>query len=298
VSAPARAAVSASSNVVRLHVRSALAMGVASLVGLVAFAWPLFTDPGSALDTSHSADAPWLFVLLLPLLAAVVLAELTEGGIDAKAIALLGMLAAVGAALRALGPGTVGLEPSFVVILLGGRVFGRGFGFVIGALVVFAGGLVTGGIGPWLPFQMFACAWTGFFAGCLPAWRGRAEVWLLAAYGVVSGIAFGLLMNMWFWPFAAYGPEVSFVAGDALADNLHRYLLFWLTTSLGWDVPRGLLTGVLLVVAGRPILAALRRTARRAAFDARAEFAPSSDPSGQASPRSPAGAPGPAGDRD
>jgi energy-coupling factor transport system substrate-specific component len=260
--------------VVRLRPRSALVLAVASLVGLVAFGWPLFTDPGSALDTSHSADAPWLFVLLLPLLAMVILAELTEGGIDAKAVALLGMLAAVGAALRALGPGTVGLEPSFVVILLGGRVFGRGFGFVLGALVVFAGGLVTGGIGPWLPFQMFGAAWTGFLAGSLPRCGGRLEVWMLAAYGIVSGIAYGLLLNMWFWPFAAYGPEVSFVAGDPLAENLHRYLLFWLTTSLGWDVPRGLLSALLVLVAGRPILAALRRTARRAAFDAQAEFVP------------------------
>jgi len=263
-------------NVLRLRARSATVLVVASLVGVVAFTWPLFTDPASALDTSHSADAPWLFVVLLPLLAAVVLAELTEGGIDAKAVALLGMLAAVGAALRALGPGTVGLEPSFVVILLGGRVFGRGFGFVLGALVIFAGGLVTGGIGPWLPFQMFAAAWSGFFAGCLPGWRGRPEVWLLAAYGLVSGVAYGLLMNMWFWPFAAYGPEVSFVPGDPLAENLHRYLLFWLTTSLGWDVPRGLLSALLIVLAGRSVIAALRRTARRAAFDARPEFAPSS----------------------
>jgi energy-coupling factor transport system substrate-specific component len=261
-----------SHDVVRLRPRSAGVLAAASLVGLAAFGWPLFTDPGSALDTSHSADAPWLFVLLLPLLAAVVLAELTEGGIDAKAVALLGMLAAVGAALRALGPGTVGLEPSFVVILLGGRVFGRGFGFVLGALVVFAGGLVTGGVGPWLPFQMFGAAWTGFFAGSLPRCGGRVEVLMLAAYGLVSGVVYGMLLNLWFWPFAAYGPEVSFVAGDPLFENLHRYLLFWLTTSLGWDVPRGLLSAALVLVAGRPILAALRRTARRAAFDARAEF--------------------------
>lgn len=291
-----RADLTGGHTVVRLGARSRAAVALTSLVGVVAFFWPLFTDPGSALDTSHSADAPWLFVLLLPLLAAVVLAELTEGGIDAKAVALLGMLAAVGAALRALGPGTVGLEPSFLVILLGGRVFGRGFGFVLGALVIFAGGLVTGGIGPWLPFQMFAAAWTGFFAGCMPAWRGHAEVWLLAAYGIVSGVAFGLLMNMWFWPFAAYGPEVSFVPGDPLADNLHRYLLFWLTTSLGWDVPRGLLSAVLVLVAGRPVLAALRRTARRAAFDARAEFAPAGTPDGPAS-RPTAGPPADAGSR-
>ncbi len=81
-----------------------------------------------------------VFVLMLPLLAAVVLAELTAGGMDAKAVAMLGMLAAVGGALRALGPGTAGLEPSFAVIILGGRVFGRGFGFVLGAVTLFTGG--------------------------------------------------------------------------------------------------------------------------------------------------------------
>ena len=90
---------------------------------------------------------------------------------------------------------------------------------------------------------------------------------MLATYAAVAGLLYGLLMNLWFWPFASYGPEVSYVAGDPLADNLGRYLVFWLTTSLGWDIPRGVLTSVMLLVAGRPLLAALRRTARRAAFD-------------------------------
>ena len=253
-------------DLVRLRGRSALVLALVSAVGVVAFAWPLFVEPGSALDSSHSGDAPWLFVLLLPLLAAVVTAELTSGGMDAKAVALLGMLCAVGAALRALAPGTAGIEPSFIVIVLGGRVFGRGFGFVLGALTIFAGALATGGVGPWMPFQMFAAGWVGFFAGCLPDLREGAEIVLLAAYGVVSGLAYGLLINLWFWPFASYGPEVSYVAGDPLAENLHRYLLFWATTSLGWDIPRGILTGLVLLFTGRALLAALRRTARRAAF--------------------------------
>ncbi|MBA2699728.1 MAG: ECF transporter S component [Nocardioidaceae bacterium] len=251
---------------IRLSGRSAVVLAAVSLIGLVAYSWPFFVDPGAALDTSHSGDAPWFFVVLLPLLAAVVVAELSSGGMDAKAVAMLGMLAAVGAALRALGPGAAGLEPSFIVILLGGRVFGRGFGFVLGALTIFAGGIVTGGVGPWLPFQMFAAGWVGLFAGMLPRWRGRAEVAALAAYGVVAGLAYGALLNLWFWPFAAYSPEVTYVAGDAFGANLHRYLVFWATTSLGWDVPRGVLTATTLVLVGRPVLGALRRTARRANF--------------------------------
>jgi len=259
-------------NLVPLRLRSAVVLGAVFAVGVVAFGWPFFTTPGAALDTSHSGDAPMVFVLMLPLLAAVVLAELTSGGMDAKAVAMLGMLAAVGGALRALGPGTAGLEPSFAVIILGGRVFGRGFGFVLGAVTIFTGGLLTGGVGPWLPFQMIAAGWVGFFAGCLPPSKGRTEVATLAAYAFVAGLVFGAVMNLWFWPFASYGPETSYVAGDAFASNLHRYLVFYVTTSLPWDLGRSVLSALVLLLAGTALLRALRRASRRAAFAAVAAF--------------------------
>ena len=257
---------------VPVQLRSGLALAAVFAVGIVAFGWPFLTQPGSALDTSHSGDAPLVFVLMLPLLAAVVLAELTAGGMDAKAVAMLGMLSAVGGALRALGPGTAGLEPSFAVIILGGRVFGKGFGFVLGSLTLFTGALLTGGVGPWLPFQMIAAGWVGFFAGCLPPGRGRVEVGWLAAYAAVVGLAFGMVMNLWFWPFASYGPETSFVAGDPLAANLHRYLVFYVTTSLPWDLGRAVLSALVLLLAGSALLRALRRASRRAAFDAAVAF--------------------------
>jgi energy-coupling factor transport system substrate-specific component len=235
-------------------------------VGLVAFFWPFVVEPGAALDSSHSADAPYLFAAILPLLAAIVLAELTSGGMDAKAVAMLGMLAAVGGALRALGPGVAGLEPSFAVIILGGRVFGRGFGFVLGATTLLTGALITGGVGPWLPFQMMAAGWVGFLAGCLPPAKGRLELLVVGAYALLAGLGFGLVMNIWFWPFASYGPEVSYVAGDPLAANLGRYALFYLTTSLLWDLGRGVMTLLVILVAGTSLLRALRRASRRAAF--------------------------------
>ena len=259
-------------NLVPVRVRSGLALAAVFVVGIAAFGWPFLIEPGAALDSSHSGDAPFVFVLLLPLLAAVVLAELTSGGMDAKAVAMLGMLAAVGGALRALGPGTAGLEPTFVVIVLGGRVFGRGFGFVLGAVTLFVGALITGGVGPWLPFQMVAAGWVGFFAGTLPPVRGRAEVLVVAAYAAVVSLAFGLVMNLWFWPFASYGPEVSYVAGDSFAANGARYLLFFVTTSLPWDLGRAVLCLVVILLAGASLLRALRRAARRAAFDAPVVF--------------------------
>ena len=252
--------------------RAAATLAATSLVGLVAFLWPFLAQPGSGL--SHNADAPWLFVLLIALLAALVVAELSDGGLDAKTVAVLGVLAAAGGALRVLGAGTAGLEPMFFLLVVAGRVLGRGMGFVLGALAVLVGAFLTGGVGPWAPFQMIAAGWVGFGAGCLPRASGRTERVMLAGYGMVVGLLFGLLMNLWFWPFLASGAPagMGFVPGDPVAANLSRYGTFYLATSLGWDLPRGVLTAVLVMVAGRPVLASLRRGTRRAAFGASGTF--------------------------
>jgi energy-coupling factor transport system substrate-specific component len=251
---------------------------VTTLVGLAAFGWPFLAQPGSGL--AHSADAPWLFVLLIALLTALVVAELSDGGLDAKTVAVLGVLAAAGGALRVLGAGTAGLEPMFFLLVLSGRVLGRGVGFVLGALAVLVGAFLTGGVGPWAPFQMIAAGWVGFGAGCLPAASGRRERVVLALYGLVSGLLYGLVMNLWFWPFLTSGAPagMAFVPGDSVAANLSRYGAFYLATSLGWDLPRGVLTAVLVMVAGRAVLASLRRGTRRAAFGAVGQFVPGHQP--------------------
>ena len=257
----------------RLRHGRAVGRGARELAGLVAFCWPLLVSPESGL--AHGTDAPLVFALVLPLLLAVVLAELSEGGMDVKAVAMLGVLAAIGAALRPLGAGTAGLETVFFLLVLGGRVFGAGFGFVLGATTLFASALVTGGVGPWLPFQMLGAAWVGLGRGLLPPARGRAEVLLLAGYGAVAGLLYGLMLNLSFWPFATgMSGELSFVAGAPVLENLHRFLVFTLATSLGWDIGRAVTTAVLVLVTGRAVLGALRRAARRAAFEEPFEFAP------------------------
>ena len=262
-------------DVIRLGPTSWALLIAAFALGIVAFAWPLFASANSALDASHSADAPWIFVILIPLLIGVILAELADGSLDAKSVALLGVLAASGAVLRLPSGGVAGFEPVFFLLIPAGRVFGRGFGFVLGALTLFVSALITGGVGPWLPFQMFGAAWIGFFAGCLPPARGRIEITLLATYGAVAALAYGLVMNLWFWPFVSSGDTtVSYVAGDSVAENLRRFWGFHITTSFGFDIPRAVFTALFLVIAGRPVLGALRRVARRAAFEAPVTFIP------------------------
>ncbi|MDJ1130674.1 ECF transporter S component [Streptomyces iconiensis] len=272
---------------IRLGPRSLVALALTSATGVVAFAWPLLADATSGL--AHSQDAPWLFAALLPLLLAVALATISDTGMDAKAVAMLGVLAAAGAALRPLGAGTAGLEPMFFLMVLSGRVLGPGFGFVLGALSMFAGALLTGGVGPWMPFQMLTMGWVSMGAGLLPApsaLRGRRELVLLAGYGALSALLYGLVMNLQGWPYiAGLGSGISFVPGDPLHENLSRFLTYVLATSLGWDIPRALLTVVLTLTLGGTVLRALRRATRRAAFDASPAFPEQPSPSPSPSPR-------------
>ncbi|MFH8885127.1 ECF transporter S component [Streptomyces californicus] len=259
---------------VRLGPKSVAALVLVSAVGVVAFGWPLLAAADSGL--AHAQDAPWLFAALLPLLVAVVVATISESGMDAKAVAMLGVLAAVGAALRPLGAGTAGLEPMFFLMVLSGRVLGPGFGFVLGSVTMFASALLTGGVGPWMPFQMLSMGWFTMGAGLLPGpdrLRGRAELAMLAVYGAVAAFAYGTIMNLYGWtivPGMASG--ISFDENDPLHENLVRFVAYCLTTSLGWDLGRAVLTVVLTLALGPTLLRALRRATRRAAFDARAVF--------------------------
>lgn len=244
-----------------------LVLILVTAVGLLSFLWPFFGD--SVLATEHGADAPWLFAGIMALLGCSLLAEQGNGRLDAKTVAVLGCLAALGGALRVLGAGLAGLEPVFFLIVLSGRVLGRRLAFLCGALVLLAGAFLTGAVGPWTPFQMIATGWVCLGAALLPPARGRAEIALLAAYGVVAGFAYGAIMNLWFWPFmgASAPPGAGFDPAADTAANLVHYGVFYAATSLAWDLPRAVLTAGLILLAGRPMLTTLRRATRAARFE-------------------------------
>lgn len=248
--------------------RLATALLLATAAGLLAFAWPLLVDPDSVLAAGTGTDAT--LVLALVVLAVLGIVLVGFDGLDVRAVAVLGVLSAVGAVLRPLSAGTAGVELVFFTIVLGGRVFGPGFGFVLGSTTLFASALLTGGVGPWLPFQMLAASWVGLGAGLLPRGvRGWAELALLAGYGALAALGFGLLMNLSWWPFQlGAGTTLSFVAGDPVLDNLRRFLLYSLATSLAWDIGRAVTTAAGIALLGRPVLTTLRRAAVRAAFSA------------------------------
>ncbi|WP_019179642.1 ATP-binding cassette domain-containing protein [Microbacterium yannicii] len=236
-----------------------LALVAANLVALGAFCWPLLA---TAVPAQAHAAVPVAALALAPLAALVVFATLDGSVRSAHMLALLGTLAAIGAAVRIASTGVGGVEAVFILLILAGRAFGARFGMLLGMATIALSTVVTGTFGPWTPFQMFACAWVGAVAGLLPRRLGAAtEIAMLCVYGAVASYMFGLLMNLWFWPFAVgFGTEISYDAAAPLGTNVANFLLYSLVTStLSWDTLRAITSLIGILIIGRPVLAALRR---------------------------------------
>jgi hypothetical protein len=237
----------------------------ASVVAFAGFAWPLLA---AAVPSEARAAVPFVALALVPALVVAVALTLDREMATARTIALLGVLTAVGTAVRIAGTGVGGVEAVFIVLILAGRAYGARFGLLLGMTTIALSSLLWGGIGPWTPFQAFACGWVGAGAGLLPRVRlgsaratVRIEIAMLAVYGVVGAYAFGLIMNLWFWPFAVgYGTGISYVSGAPLGQNLASFGIYSLVTStLTWDTVRAVTTVLGILLVGPAALAALRR---------------------------------------
>jgi energy-coupling factor transport system substrate-specific component len=228
-------------------------------LGALAFAWPFVLRTGGG----ERPDAPWILLSLSACLLALLALELGRGGLGPKTVALLGVLGAAVVALRL--PGFVaGFSALFLPVLVGGNALGPTFGFLLGSVGMLASGLFIGGLGPWLPFQMVAVGWVGAGAGLLPRSGGPRQrlVWL-AVYGAAVGYLYGALMNLWSWPFTTVGSPIGWDPDGSALENLRRYAAFYALTSFAWDTFRAVGNALLVLVLGRPLLAALERVGRR-----------------------------------
>lgn len=258
---------------------TALTYLVTSCVGAAAFLYP-FWLPEIVQDASgmqaHAGDSALMLALLVGTCFAVLLLEVQRTAASTKSIALLGVLVAINATLRfaeVAVPGPGGFSPIFPLIVLGGYVFGGSFGFLLGALTLLVSALVTGAVGPWLPYQMIAAGWIGLSAPlCRPIVRllggprARGERWAVAVFAAYWGLLYGAIMNIWFWPFAAGPAQMYWEPGIGPWATVQRYLLFYAVTSLWWDMARMAGNFVLVAATGTAVLRVLRRFQTRFAF--------------------------------
>ncbi len=254
-----------------------LTLAAICFVGVISFLFPFLSPPpmtpqGSTTSgtMSHATDAPLVLVVMIVLCLGAMLSSLQRKEMNSKTIAALGILMSINAALRAV-PGPAGFAAVFMLPILCGYTYGATFGFLLGALSLLVSALLGAGVGPWLPFQMFATGWVGMTSAWLPKMRRwpRLEVGVLATWGVLWGLLFGAIMNIWFWPYV-YQPQISgsyWQPGLGLLESLKRYAVFYATTSLWWDLGRAGGNFLLILLFGIPVLRVLRRFGRRFRFE-------------------------------
>jgi energy-coupling factor transport system substrate-specific component len=250
---------------------SKIVLAVASFVGIAAFLYPFILPSLSRGDDSraHATDAPYLFAIVTVLCLLAIAVELDGSGIGgegrsaSKSVALLGVLVATDATLR-MAPSFLGGSPIFLLVILVGTVFGSGFGFQMGALTMLVSAFLTGGVGPWLPYQMFGVGWVGLTAGWLPRpARLRRRLILIALFGAFWGWLYGAILNLWSWPFAAPGLETDaglyWTPDLGLVESLRHYWRFYVVTSLWYDAFRAAGNALLVLALGGPVLRVLER---------------------------------------
>lgn len=235
-----------------------------ALLSVSFFLWPFFI---SAENANQATVAQTIFMVLMPLLVTLLLSEFSRRQIDSRQLAILGVLIALNSVVRLLGAGTSGIETIFFLILIGAFVFGPGFGYLLGAGSIAVSALISGGVGPWLPFQMMAAGLLGLLVGLLPKpSRRRWQLVTLVICAVVTSYLYGFLMTLWNWPFlAGTGTSLSYVPGAQPLENLGRFISYELITGgILWDTGRAVTTAVLIALTGPALLTTLNRAARRA----------------------------------
>jgi energy-coupling factor transport system substrate-specific component len=249
------------------HLLSKVSIAVAAIASILMFAWPLLIATDSQ---NENLLAQAVFMVLMPLIIALVLVEFSTGEIGSRQLAILGVMTAINAVVRLLGAGTAGIETAFFLIIIGAYVFRSGFGFILGSASILVSALLGAGVGPWLPFQMMAAGLVGIGAGALPRFAGKfAQLLTLCVYAVLASFVYGALMTLWNWPFlAGTDSSVSYEAGAGLGVNLLRFLNYEIVTGgLLWDAGRAITTCVLMLIAAPALLTSLRRAANRGGFE-------------------------------
>lgn len=230
------------------------------LIGLVTFTWPFLLSTKSASFVQFN-NGVWL-ALGLSLLAAIGLAQqISRQLLDPKVIAIVGILAAVISGLRLLGAGAIGIEPIWFIIILSARALGPQIGMSLAMISILSSAFVTGGVGPWLSYQILAAGWIAYGVRLIPKnLTKRNEIVALSCYGVLASFIFGILMDLQLWPWlTGIDSQLSYQEGATIGSNFMRFLIFHFATSMSWDIPRAIMTAGLILLTGSAVLTSLRR---------------------------------------
>ena len=110
-------------------------------------------------------------------------------------LVMVGVMTALSIVGRIIFAALPGFKPVTAMIIITAVYFGSETGFMVGALTAFLSNFYFGQ-GPWTPFQMFSWGLIGLLAGIFSDKLMASKI-AVAIFGILSGIIFSLLMDMW-----------------------------------------------------------------------------------------------------
>jgi energy-coupling factor transport system substrate-specific component len=227
----------------RLFAGCALPSRVAALAALAALALAAW----AALDPARGGVATLLAAVAVLIAGFAWLEGGTVSARDLTLVATLGGLAAAGRVLFAPIPS---VQPVTVIVAAAGVALGPRRGFAVGALAAIASNFFLGQ-GVHTPWQMLAWGGCGLLAGALrPLLRRRLA---FAAFTLLLGFAFGMLMDVWLW--YAFYPHTE------------AALVARLAAGVPFNVAHGTGNLILALVAGPELRRVLERYERRSRTD-------------------------------
>ena len=168
-----------------------------------------------------------------------------EGGrTDARRLMLVAVMIALSVIGRIAFAEIPFVKPVAAMTVFAGMYLGAQAGFVTGALTAVISNIYFGQ-GPYTPFQMIAWGLIGFFAGILSKRLDKSVV-LLAIYGVVAGIGYSIILDVY---------SAMWESGDLSM----RYFIASVAASTPFTITYAVSNVIFLVLLKRPIGAALSR---------------------------------------
>ncbi|MCM1042713.1 MAG: ECF transporter S component [Corallococcus sp.] len=163
-----------------------------------------------------------------------------RGKAGARELVVIAVLTAMSVVGRLFFAPIPGFKPVTAIVIITGINCGMQAGFITGALSAIVSNIFFGQ-GPWTPFQMFVWGFIGLLAGLIGLRGKKPHWWTLVVIGVVGGVLFSMLMDIWTvlnidgtwnWSryFAALSSSLPFMAVYAVSNVVFLLLLtnpFW-----------------------------------------------------------------------
>ena len=169
-----------------------------------------------------------------------------RGEHDAREMTALAVMSAMSILSRIIFAPLPGFKPVAALVIITGISFGAEAGFITGSMTAIVSNVYFGQ-GMWTPFQMLAWGLIGFISGgVLHKSRLRLNKIILSTVGILGGVLFSLLMDIW--------TTLSFDGGF----SFRRYL-FFIAEGLPFMVLYAASNVILLLLLAPPLCRKLDR---------------------------------------